>query len=103
MGYVTVRDPRLALWMSQEVERVATAPPRVRMNYDTIESYMKVRLHDVATKSVFLGSPYPDTPPCPDKATLHVRVARISTPQRARWTFNRGRLFLLIFVRMFKC
>ncbi|CAO1601122.1 hypothetical protein XANCAGTX0491_004786 [Xanthoria calcicola] len=39
--------------MSQEVERVATAPPRVRMNHDTIESYMKVRLHDVATKWYF--------------------------------------------------
>ncbi|KAI4262038.1 MAG: hypothetical protein L6R42_002774 [Xanthoria sp. 1 TBL-2021] len=50
MEYVTARDPSLASWMSQEVKRVATAPPRDRMNYDTIESYMELRLQDVAMK-----------------------------------------------------
>lgn len=52
IDYVMSKDPKLAPWMSQEVGRVATAPPRDRMNYDTIDSYMEERMRDVAMKSV---------------------------------------------------
>ncbi|KAL8931152.1 MAG: hypothetical protein Q9208_000256 [Pyrenodesmia sp. 3 TL-2023] len=50
LEYLTSRDPNLASWMSQEVKRVATAPPRDQMNYNTIDSYMEERLRDVAMK-----------------------------------------------------
>ena len=47
------KDPSLASLASQEVERAATAPPRDRMTYDTLDSYMDERLRDFSLK---LGS-----------------------------------------------
>ena len=47
------QDPSLASWIPQEVDRVATAPPRDRMTYDTLDSYMNERLRDVSMKLVF--------------------------------------------------
>ncbi len=50
---VLAKDPSLASWIPQEVDRVATAPPRDRMTYDTLDSYMDERLRDVSMKSVY--------------------------------------------------
>ena len=47
------QDPSLASWIPQEVDRVATAPSRDRMRYDTLKSYMDERLRDVSMKCVF--------------------------------------------------
>lgn len=52
IDWVMSKDPNLASWMSQEVKRVATAPPRDWMTYNTIDSYMEERLRDAAMKSV---------------------------------------------------
>ena len=52
MKSVLAKDPDLASWIPQEVDRVATAPPRDRMTYDTLESYMTERLRDVSMKLV---------------------------------------------------
>ncbi len=46
------KDPNLASLTLQEVERAATAPPRDRMTYDTLDSYMDERLRDVSIKLV---------------------------------------------------
>ncbi|KAL8813209.1 MAG: hypothetical protein Q9200_000438 [Gallowayella weberi] len=46
MDYIRARDPKVASIMGQEMERVITAPPRDRMKYDTIESYMELRAQD---------------------------------------------------------
>ena len=54
MKKVLVKDPSLASWIPQEVDRVATAPPRDRMTYNTLESYMDERLRDVSMKLVVL-------------------------------------------------
>ena len=48
MKKVLVKDPSLATWIPQEIDRVATAPPRDRMIYDTLESFMDERLRDVS-------------------------------------------------------
>lgn len=58
MKNVLAKDPGLASWMPQEVDRVATAPPRDRMNYDTLDSYMDERLRDVSMKLAFLSLSY---------------------------------------------
>ncbi len=50
MKKVLTKDLSLASWIPQEVDRVATAPPRDRMTYDTLESYMDERLRDVSMK-----------------------------------------------------
>ena len=50
MTKVLAKDPSLASWIPQEVDRVATAPPRDRMTYDTLDAYMDERLRDVSMK-----------------------------------------------------
>lgn len=50
---VLEKDPSLALLIPHEVDRVAKAPARDRMTYDTLDSYMDERLRDSATKFVF--------------------------------------------------
>lgn len=52
MKKVLKKDPNLASWIPQEVDRVAKAPPRDRMSYDTLESFMTERLRDVSMKFV---------------------------------------------------
>ena len=52
MKKLLAKDPSLASWISQEVDRVATAPPRERMTYGTLDSYMDERLRDVSMKLV---------------------------------------------------
>ena len=47
------KDPSLASWIAAEVDRVATAPSRDRMTFDTLDSYMDERLRDVSMKLVF--------------------------------------------------
>lgn len=54
IDYVMTKDASLASWMSQEVTRITAAPPRDRMNYATIDSYLDLRLQDIAIRSVFL-------------------------------------------------
>ncbi|KAL9011893.1 MAG: hypothetical protein Q9173_003313 [Seirophora scorigena] len=50
IDYVMTKDASLASWMSQEVRRITTAPPRDRMNYATIDSYLGLRLQDIAIR-----------------------------------------------------
>lgn len=45
-----VKDPTLASYASQELDRVAAAPPRDRMTYDTLDSYIDERLRDISAK-----------------------------------------------------
>ncbi|KAI4092168.1 MAG: hypothetical protein LQ344_003651 [Seirophora lacunosa] len=50
IDYVMTKDASLASWMSQEVTRITAAPPRDRMNYATIDSYLDLRLQDIAIR-----------------------------------------------------
>ncbi|KAL8685126.1 MAG: hypothetical protein Q9224_005953 [Gallowayella concinna] len=54
IDYVKAKDPIQAKSLVQEVTRIATAPPRDQMEYDTIESYMELRMQDSSMKSVSL-------------------------------------------------
>ena len=53
---VLVQDPDLASWIPQEVDRVAVAPPRDRMTYDTLDSYIDERLRDVSLKLILYAT-----------------------------------------------
>ena len=50
MKKLLVKDPNLASWIPQELDRVVTAPPRDRMTYNTLKSYMDERLRDIGMK-----------------------------------------------------
>lgn len=54
LDYVMTKDASLASWLSQEVTRITTAPPKDRINYATIDLYLDVRLQDIGISSVFL-------------------------------------------------
>lgn len=52
MKKVLAKDPSLTSLVSQEVDRVATALPRDRMTYDTLDTYMDERLRDASMRFV---------------------------------------------------